>query len=74
MTRTGSPVGNSGLKTEAPDRLWSLEAAAYHLKWKDIQLFAIVNDIGINANGGKARINGVEFSGPCDRCAASASC
>ena len=52
-----------GLKTEAPDRLWSLEAAAYHLKWKDIQLFAIVNDIGINANGGRARINGVEFSG-----------
>ena len=52
-----------GLKTEAPDRLWSLEAAAYHLKWKDIQLFAIVNDIGINANGGRARINGVELSG-----------
>lgn len=51
-----------GLKTEAPDRLWSLELAAYHIKWKDIQLFAIVNDIGINANGGKARVNGVEVT------------
>ena len=52
-----------GLKAEAPDRLWSFEGAAYHLDWKDIQLFALVNDIGINANGGKARINGVELSG-----------
>ncbi len=52
-----------GLKTEAPDRLWSLEATAYHLDWKDIQLFAIVNQIGINANGGKARVNGVELAG-----------
>ena len=52
-----------GLKTEAPGRLWSLEATAYHLDWKDIQLFAIVNQIGINANGGKARVNGVEVSG-----------
>jgi outer membrane receptor protein involved in Fe transport len=52
-----------GLKAEAPDRLWSLEVAAYHIKWTDIQLFALVNDIGINANGGKARVNGVEVSG-----------
>ena len=52
-----------GLKAEAPDRLWTFEGSAYHLDWKDIQLFAIVNDIGINANGGKARINGVELSG-----------
>lgn len=51
-----------GLKTEAPGRLWSLEVAAYHIKWKDIQLFALVNDIGINANGGKARVNGIEVS------------
>jgi iron complex outermembrane receptor protein len=57
-----------GLKAEAPDaRLWSIELAAYHIDWKDIQLFEIVgtgaDQIGINANGGKARVNGLEFSG-----------
>jgi outer membrane receptor protein involved in Fe transport len=52
-----------GIKTEAPNRKWSLEAAAFHLDWKDIQLFALVNDVGINTNGGKARVNGVEISG-----------
>ena len=53
----------AGIKAEAPDRKWSLEAAVYHLDWKDIQLFALVNDVGINTNGGKARVNGVEISG-----------
>jgi outer membrane receptor protein involved in Fe transport len=53
-----------GLKAEAPDgRLWSFEGAVYHIDWKDIQLFAQVNDTGINANGGKAKVNGIEVSG-----------
>lgn len=53
-----------GYKAEAPDaHLWSLELAAYHIEWKSIQLFEIVNQIGINANGGRARVNGLEFSG-----------
>ncbi|MEP7131286.1 MAG: TonB-dependent receptor [Sphingomicrobium sp.] len=53
-----------GIKAEAPDaHLWSLELAAYHIDWKDIQLFEIVNQTGINANGGRARVNGLEFSG-----------
>jgi outer membrane receptor protein involved in Fe transport len=53
-----------GIKAEAPDaHLWSLELAVYHIDWKDIQLFEIVNQIGINANGGRARVNGLEFSG-----------
>jgi len=53
-----------GIKAEAPDaRLWSIELAAYHIDWKNIQLFEIVNNTGINANGGKARVNGLEFSG-----------
>ena len=51
-----------GVKAEAPGRKWSIEAAAYHIDWKDIQLFAVVNDTGINENGGKARVNGVEIS------------
>ena len=53
----------TGIKAEAPDRKWSFEAAAYHLDWKDIQLFAEFNDVGINTNGGKARVNGLELSG-----------
>ena len=57
-----------GIKAEAPDaHLWSIELAAYHIDWKDIQLFEEVGDppnqVGINANGGKARVNGLEFSG-----------
>jgi outer membrane receptor protein involved in Fe transport len=51
-----------GVKAQAPNNLWTIDAAAYHLDWKDIQLFAIINDIGLNANGGKARVNGVELT------------
>jgi iron complex outermembrane receptor protein len=54
----------AGIKAEAPDaRRWSIELAAYHISWKDIQLFEVVNQVGINTNGGKARVNGFEFSG-----------
>ncbi len=54
----------AGIKAEAPDaHLWSIELAAYHIDWKNIQLFEVVNQTGINANGGKARVNGLEFSG-----------
>ena len=53
-----------GIKAEAPDgRLWSAELAAYHIDWKNIQLFERVNSTGINANGGKAKVNGLEASG-----------
>ena len=77
QNRAGSPPGipatydadrltnwELGIKAEAPDRrLWSFEATAYHIDWKDIQLFASVNNTGINANGGKAKVNGLEVSG-----------
>lgn len=54
----------AGIKAEAPDgRLWSAELTAYHIDWKNIQLFARVNQVGINSNGGKARVNGLEASG-----------
>jgi outer membrane receptor protein involved in Fe transport len=54
----------AGIKAEAPDgRLWSAELAAYHINWKNIQLFERINNTGINANGGKARVNGLEASG-----------
>ena len=68
-----------GIKAEAPDgRLWSAELVAYHIDWKNIQLFQRVNGVGINANGGKAKVDGLEASGSlrpnsgahahCERC------
>ncbi len=51
-----------GLKGEWLDRTFSLDIAAFYLDWKDIQLFAFVNDIGINANGGAAISKGFEFT------------
>jgi len=51
-----------GLKADWIDRRFGLDVAAYYLDWKDIQLFALVNDVGINANGGTAVSKGVEFT------------
>lgn len=38
----------------------SFDISAYHLNWKDIQLFSLVNGFGVNVNGGTAVSNGVE--------------
>ncbi|MFZ3482925.1 TonB-dependent receptor [Sphingomonas sp. 3-13AW] len=51
-----------GVKAETADRSFSIDIAAFHIDWKDIQLFAQVEDFGINANGGKAKSDGVEFT------------
>ncbi|WP_375403596.1 TonB-dependent receptor [uncultured Sphingomonas sp.] len=51
-----------GIKAETADRGFSIDLAAFHIDWNDIQLFAVVNDFGINTNGGKARSDGVEFT------------
>ena len=61
----------AGFKAETADRRFSLDAAVFHIDWKDIQLFAQINGFGVNANGGKAKSNGVEFTAPRGRCAAS---
>jgi len=54
----------AGIKAEAPDgRLWSAELAVYHINWQNIQLFERINNTGINANGGKAKVDGLEASG-----------
>jgi outer membrane receptor protein involved in Fe transport len=49
----------AGLKTDIT-RMLSLDLAVYHLKWNDIQLFTVIDNFGLNANGGKARSNGFE--------------
>jgi iron complex outermembrane receptor protein len=51
-----------GLKADWFNRALSLDIAAFYLDWKDIQLFAVVNDTGVNANGGTAVSKGVELT------------
>lgn len=50
-----------GLKNDL-GRGASFDIAAYHLSWKDIQLFSVVSGVGVNVNGGSAVSNGVEAS------------
>jgi iron complex outermembrane recepter protein len=40
----------------------SVDVAAYYVKWKNIQLFEVVDNTGINGNGGKARSQGLEWT------------
>ena len=49
-----------GLKGETSDRKFSWDLAAFHIDWKDIQLFASINNFGVNTNAGTARSNGLE--------------
>jgi outer membrane receptor protein involved in Fe transport len=51
-----------GAKAETKDHRFSIDAAAFHINWKDIQLFAVVNGFGINANGTSAKSDGFEFT------------
>ena len=51
-----------GVKAGSADGPFMLEAAVFRLDWKDIQLFAQIDDIGVNTNGGTAVSKGVEFA------------
>jgi outer membrane receptor protein involved in Fe transport len=51
-----------GIRTGNSDGSFSLDVAAFFLDWEDIQLFQVVNDFGVNANGGTAESKGIEFS------------
>ena len=50
-----------GLKMANAAGTFSLDVAAFFLDWEDVQLFAVVNGVGVNANGGTAESQGVEF-------------
>ena len=52
----------AGLKTQSADGVWSLDMSAFHIKWKDIQLLAVINGYGLNSNGGRATADGIEFN------------
>lgn len=51
-----------GLKTETDDHLFSLELSGFLIDWKDIQLLAQVDGLGVNTNGGSARSKGIELT------------
>lgn len=51
-----------GVKAETADRSFAIDAAAFHIDWTDIQLFTVINGFGVNANGGKAKSDGFEFT------------
>src|SRR3546814_12425546 len=40
----------------------TLFRSAFHIDWTDIQLFTVINGFGLNANGGKAKSDGFEFT------------
>src|SRR3546814_12269173 len=42
--------------------LFAIDAAAFHIDWTDIQLFTVINGFGLNANGGKEKSDGFEFT------------
>lgn len=51
-----------GIKAFAPAANLDFEVAAFYLDWDDVQLLAVVNGVGLNANGGTAVSKGVEFA------------
>jgi hypothetical protein len=51
-----------GLRTGNSSGSFTLDVAAYFLDWEDIQLFQVINDFGVNANGGTAESKGLEFT------------
>jgi len=51
-----------GYKMNSADGRFAMDVAAFYIDWEDIQLFAVVNNFGVNVNGGTAESKGVEFS------------
>lgn len=51
-----------GVKAETADHRFSIDAAAFHINWKNIQLFATQSGFGFNANGSSAKSDGFEFT------------
>ncbi len=51
-----------GLRTGTDDGAFSLDVAAYYLDWDDIQLYANIDGVGVNANGGTAVSKGAELT------------
>jgi outer membrane receptor protein involved in Fe transport len=51
----------AGVKTALFGGRLSLDVTAFLIDWNNIQLLEVINQTGVNANGGKARSDGVEW-------------
>jgi iron complex outermembrane recepter protein len=51
-----------GIKSSLFNNQLSIDAALFHVDWTNIQLLEIVDNNGINGNGGKARSQGFEWT------------
>jgi len=51
-----------GVKGTFLDRMMSVDASAYYIKWKDIQFFEVSKGFGFTTNGSAAKSEGLEFS------------
>jgi iron complex outermembrane receptor protein len=51
----------AGVRSSQLQGAFSMDVAIYHIDWKNIQLFELVDGFGINGNGGRARSQGVEW-------------
>ena len=51
-----------GLRTGNDSGSFTLDVAAFFLDWEDIQLIQVINGFGVNANGGTAESQGLEFT------------
>jgi outer membrane receptor protein involved in Fe transport len=52
----------AGVKAQTADRVFSVDLAAFHIDWKNIQLLATDGTFNFNANGGGAKVDGFEFT------------
>lgn len=52
----------AGIKAQTDDNRFSVDAAIFHIDWKDVQLFATIDGFGVNANGGGAKVDGGEVT------------
>ncbi|HSZ09876.1 MAG TPA: TonB-dependent receptor [Steroidobacteraceae bacterium] len=51
-----------GIKSTVLDGLLSIDVAAFHVDWTNIQLLELVDGFTVNGNGGKARSQGLEWT------------
>lgn len=52
----------AGIKAQSSDGRFSIDAALFHINWKDIQLIATISDFNINTNGSGAKSDGAEIT------------
>jgi outer membrane receptor protein involved in Fe transport len=51
-----------GFRSALFQRRLSIDIVPFYIDWRNIQLFELINNFGINGNGGSARSQGVEYT------------